>query len=200
MSIIEGLILYFTNGNYTNSTNFPSVFMSFSDLKILGISIIVYIFLIVAVITWLILKYTLMGRSIYALGGNQKSSVRVGINISRVQLFIFSYMGMMAGIAAIVQTAYTKAIDPNGLLGLELTVIAAVVLGGANIMGGRGTVLGSILGTLLLGFIQNGLILAHVQTFWQNVVVGAIILIAVSYDHIQFRRAQSKLSKIDVEA
>jgi simple sugar transport system permease protein len=200
MSIIEGLVLYFTNGNYTNSTNFPTIFLAFADFKFLGISVIIYIYLILAIVTWLVLKYTLVGRSIYALGGNERSSVRVGINTSRVQLFIFSYMGMMAGFASIVQTAYTKAIDPNGLLGLELTVIAAVVLGGANIMGGRGTIFGTVFGTLLLGVIQNGLILAHIQTFWQDIVVGAIILIAVSYDHIQYKRSQSKFTKIEVEA
>lgn len=199
MSIINGLVLYLTNGVYLNSTNFPQVFISFANLKIFGVSIIILIFVAVALATWYILKYTLIGREVLAIGGNKESAVRVGINFNKVQIFVFSYMGLLAGIAAIAQTAYTKSVDPNGMLGLELMVIAAVVLGGANIMGGRGTIMGTVLGVLLLGIVQNGLILAKIDTFWQKVFTGLIILLAVSYDHIQYKRSQEKLSKIEVE-
>ncbi|MEK5322890.1 ABC transporter permease [Aeribacillus sp. FSL M8-0254] len=200
MSIINGLVLYITNGQYLNSSNFPTVFLKFSNFSVFGISIIIWLFIITAALTWYILKYTLIGREVMAIGGNKESAVRVGINYSKVQIFVFSYMGFLAGIAAIAQTSYTKAVDPNGMLGLELMVIAAVVLGGANIMGGHGTIFGTILGVLLLGIIQNGLILAKIDTFWQKVFTGAIILIAVSYDHIQYKRSQKQLSKIEVEA
>lgn len=199
MSIINGLVLYLTNGVYLNSTNFPQIFISFANFKVFGVSIIILIFVAVALVTWYILKYTLIGREVLAIGGNKESAVRVGINFNKVQIFVFSYMGLLAGIAAIAQTAYTKSVDPNGMLGLELMVIAAVVLGGANIMGGRGTIMGTVLGVLLLGIIQNGLILAKIDTFWQKVFTGLIILLAVSYDHIQYKRAQEKLSKIEVE-
>ncbi|MEM1505730.1 ABC transporter permease [Domibacillus sp. 8LH] len=200
MSIINGLVLYITNGQYLNSSSFPSVFLKFSSFEVFGISIVILMFIAVALLTWYLLKYTLIGREVMAIGGNKDSAVRVGINFDKVQIFVFSYMGFLAGIAAIAQTAYTKAVDPNGMLGLELMVIAAVVLGGANIMGGRGTVMGTILGVLLLGIVQNGLILARIDTFWQKVFTGIIILLAVSYDHIQYKRSQEKLSKIEVEA
>ncbi|MFC0272825.1 ABC transporter permease [Metabacillus herbersteinensis] len=200
MSIINGLVLYITNGQYLNSTSFPKIFIDFANFEILGISIIILLFIAIAIFTWYILKYTVIGREVLAIGGNKDSAVRVGINFDKVQIFVFSYMGFLAGIAAIAQTAYTKAVDPNGLLGLELLVIAAVVLGGANIMGGRGTIHGTFLGVILLGIVQNGLILAHISTFWQKVFTGAIILLAVSYDQIQYKRAKNKLSKIEVEA
>ncbi|WP_404405094.1 ABC transporter permease [Jeotgalibacillus malaysiensis] len=200
LSIINGLVLYFTNGQYMNSTSFPQVFMTFSSFEIAGVSVVTMLFIAVAFITWYILKYTLIGREVLAIGGNQESAVRVGINYGKVQIFVFAYMGFLAGIAAIAQTAYTRAVDPNGMLGLELMVIAAVVLGGANIMGGRGTIFGTVLGVLLLGIVQNGLILARIDTFWQKVFTGLIILVAVSYDQIQYRRSQAKLSKIEVEA
>lgn len=200
LNIIAGLVLYITNGNYINSTNFPQSFMTFANYELLGIPILLYILAVVAVATWFILKHTLIGRSVLAIGGNAQSSVRVGINYRKVKLFVFAYMGLLAGIAAIAQTAYTKAVDPNGLIGLELTVIAAVVLGGANIHGGRGTIPGALLGVLLLAIMQNGMILARIDTYWQNVVTGAIIVIAVSYDHISYKRAQNKLAKIEVEA
>ncbi|SMQ63488.1 monosaccharide ABC transporter membrane protein, CUT2 family [Bacillus sp. OV166] len=200
MSIINGLVLYITNGQYLNSTSFPKVFISFATFEVFGISIIILLFIAIAILTWYILKYTLIGREVLAIGGNKDSAIRVGINFDKVQIFVFSYMGFLAGIAAIAQTAYTKAVDPNGMLGLELMVIAAVVLGGANIMGGRGTIFGTFLGVLLLGVVQNGLILAKIDTFWQKVFTGLIILLAVSYDHMQYKRAKDKLAKIEVEA
>ncbi|MCM3651784.1 ABC transporter permease [Metabacillus litoralis] len=200
MSIINGLVLYITNGVYLNSSNFPQTFINFANIKIFGVSIIILIFAAVAFLTWYILKYTLIGREVLAIGGNKESAVRVGINFDKVQIFVFSYMGFLAGIAAIAQTAYTKSVDPNGMLGLELMVIAAVVLGGANIMGGRGTILGTVLGVLLLGIIQNGLILAQIDPFWQKVFTGIIILLAVSFDQLQYKRSQNKLAKIEVEA
>ena len=86
------------------------------------------------------------------------------------------------------------------MLGFELTVIAAVVLGGANIMGGRGSVVGTFLGVLLLAIMENGLILARIDTFWQQVVIGVVILLAVSFDHIQYKRAKNKMARIEVEA
>ncbi|MGY4691333.1 ABC transporter permease [Salibacterium sp. K-3] len=199
LNIFSGLVLYITNGNYINSTNFPESFMAFSNIEIAGIPILIYLFALVAAGTWFILKYTLIGRSVLAIGGNAQSSVRVGINFEKVKMFVFSYMGFLGGIAAIAQTSYTSAIDPNGLAGLELTVIAAVVLGGANIHGGRGSIPGTLLGVLLLAIMQNGMILARIDTFWQNVVTGAIIVIAVSYDEINHRRNQEKLSNIDVK-
>lgn len=173
--------------------------MTFANFELLGIPILVYLLGLVAIGTWFILKHTLIGRSVLAIGGNAQSSVRVGIDYKKVKLFVFAYMGVLAGIAAIAQTAYTKAVDPNGMLGLELTVIAAVVLGGANIHGGRGSIHGTLLGVLLLAIMQNGMILARIDTYWQNVVTGAIIVIAVSYDQISYKRSQDKLAKIEVE-
>lgn len=198
INIINGLVLYFTNGNYMNSTNFPKAFLTFANFKLLGIPILLYLLGVVTLITWYIMKYTLIGRSVFAIGGNSQSAVRVGIDYKKVKMFVFAYMGFLCGIAAIAQTSYTKSVDPNGLLGLELMVIAAVVLGGTNIQGGRGSIFGTLLGVLLLAIMQNGMILAHIDTFWQNVVTGAIIVIAVSYDHISYKRNQEKLAKIEV--
>ena len=200
MSMINGIILYITNGQYLNSTSFPSIFVKFANFEVFGISILIILFAIVAIGTWYLLKYTVIGREVLAIGGNKESSIRAGINFDKVQIFVYAFMGLLAGIAAISQLSYTKAVDPNGLLGFEMQVIAAVVLGGANIMGGRGTIFGTFLGVLLLGIMQNGLILAHIDTFWQKVVTGAIILLAVTFDQIQYKRAQAKLAKIEVEA
>jgi ribose/xylose/arabinose/galactoside ABC-type transport system permease subunit len=199
LSIIGGLTRYLTNGNYINSTYFPKSFMSFSDYKFAGISILTYMFILLGILTWYILKHTKIGRSVYALGGNPTSAIRAGIRITRVQLFVYGYMGFLAGFAAIALTAYNKAVDPNGMNGFELTVVAAVVLGGANILGGSGGVLGTVLGALLLGVMNNGLTLAHIDTYWQSIVIGIIIIIAVSYDALQRKRIEGRLAKIEVE-
>lgn len=199
LNIINGLVLYLTNGQYLNSTNFPTPFLMFANYEFMGIPILIYLLTVVALLTWYILKYTLIGRSVLAVGGKAQSAVRVGIDYNRIKLFVFAYMGFLAGIAAIAQTSYTKAVDPNGLLGLEMMVIAAVVLGGTNIQGGRGSIQGTLMGVLLLAIMQNGMILAHIDTFWQKVVTGAIIVVAVSYDQISYKRQQAKLSKIEVE-
>lgn len=200
MSMINGIVLYITNGQYLNSSSFPSIFLKFANFNVFGVSILTIIFILIAVFTWFVLKYTVIGREVLAIGGNKESAVRVGINFDKVQIFVFSYMGFLAGIAAIAQLSYTKAVDPNGMLGFELTVIAAVVLGGANIMGGRGSVVGTFLGVLLLAIMENGLILARIDTFWQQVVIGVVILLAVSFDHIQYKRAKNKMARIEVEA
>lgn len=199
MSIISGATLFITNGAYMNSSALPASFISFANLKIAGVSILIVIFLATVIFTWFVLKYLSIGRSVLSIGGNPVSAVRVGMNVSNVQIFVYTYMGFLAGIAAIVQTAYTKGVDPNGFNGFELTVIAAVVLGGANILGGSGSMLGTFLGVLLLGIMQNGLILAHINTFWQEIITGAIILLAVSYDMIKRRREEMKLAKVEVD-
>jgi ribose/xylose/arabinose/galactoside ABC-type transport system permease subunit len=199
MSIVAGATQYITNGSYMNSTIFPQGFIHFADSKPLGIPVSVYFLAGTSLLAWYILKHTWIGRSIVAIGGNETSSVRVGINLKSVQLFVYTFMGFLTGIAGIVQTAYTKGVDPNGLTGFELTVIAAVVLGGASITGGTGSILGTILGVLLLGVMQNGLILVHVDTFWQDIIVGAIILMAVSYDSIKRRLEEKNLTKVEVE-
>lgn len=199
MSIISGLTLYVTNGNYVNSSMLPKTFIQFSDFKIGGVSILIIIFLLVAICTWFLLRYLTVGRDILSFGGNPISAMRVGINSTKVQLFVYTYMGLLAGIAGIVQTAYNKGVDPNGFSGFEMMVIAAVVLGGANISGGSGSILGTVLGVLLLGIMQNGLILAKINTFWQDVFVGLIIIMAVSYEVIKRRREEAGLAKVEVE-
>ncbi|MEH7353390.1 ABC transporter permease [Neobacillus drentensis] len=199
MTIISGITLYISNGEYVNSSMLPAKFIAFADYKIGGVSILIFIFLITAIFTWFLLKYLTVGRDILSFGGNPTSAMRVGINTTKVQIFVYTYMGLLAGIAGIVQTAYNKGVDPNGFSGFELTVIAAVVLGGANIMGGSGSILGTLLGTLLLGIMQNGLILAKINTFWQEVFVGLIILIAVSYEVLKRKREEMKLSKVEIE-
>ncbi|NLY30782.1 MAG: ABC transporter permease [Firmicutes bacterium] len=196
MSIINGLMLYYTGGSWI--TNIPQWFIDFGRIKLAGIPIQVFFLVLAAVITYLVLKYTLIGRGIFAIGGNPVAAVRAGFHKDKILLFLYSYLGFLVGLAAVVHTSIMRQVDPNAFSGFEMNVIAAVVLGGANVLGGEGSVFGTILGVTVLAVIQNGLILAWIPTYWQQIVVGVIILAAVCFDVIQNRRRQARIARIDV--
>jgi len=150
------------------------------------------------ILTAWILKYTVLGRSIYALGGSQIASIRVGFNIFKTRLFVYSFMGFVSGFAAVVHTALVQSAIPNSIVGRELDVIAAVVLGGANIMGGSGSLLGTCLGVALLAMLGNGLTLIGMSSYWNNVLVGLVLLVGVTISavqrNLQVRRRVTNLS------
>ncbi|MGF9760157.1 ABC transporter permease [Microvirga sp. 0TCS3.31] len=136
---------------------------------------------VVALLTWWILSRTLLGRAIFAAGGSSQVAERLGYNLRTIHLFIFGYAGALAGLAGIVHTCSNRQSNPFDLVGSEIDVIAAVVLGGARITGGTGTVPGVILGVLLVVVINNVLIMAGIPSTWQRVVVGAFILVAGAF-------------------
>ena len=119
-----------------------------------------------------------MGRAIYAIGGSLQIAERLGFNLRVIHIFIFGYAGLLAGIAGIVHVSSNRLANPFDLVGTELDVIAAVILGGARITGGTGTVLGTVLGVILVTLINNVLILAGVPSTLQKVIIGSFILIA----------------------
>jgi simple sugar transport system permease protein len=136
--------------------------------------------------TWVLIRYTTTGRQLCAFGDNPEGARRVGINIGRMQFIAFGWCGMMAGIAGLMQAHIVQEVVPNALIGRELDVLAAVVLGGARLGGGRGSVFGCVLGVLLVAVTQNGLNLLGVSPFAFKMVVGAIILIAISTSNLRF--------------
>ncbi len=130
--------------------------------------------------TWFLIRRTTTGRQLYAFGDNPEGARRAGIPIGLMQAIAFGWCGMMAGIAGLMQTHITKEVVPNALIGRELEVLAAVVLGGARLGGGRGSVFGCFLGVLLVAVTQNGLNLLGVSPYAFKMVVGIIILLAIS--------------------
>lgn len=136
--------------------------------------------------TWFLIRYTSIGRQLYAFGDNPEGARRAGVNITAMQFIAFGWMGLMAGIGGLVQVNIVQEVVPNALIGRELDVLAAVVLGGARLGGGRGTVFGCFLGVLLVAITQNGLNLLGVSPFAFKMVVGIIILIAISTSNLKF--------------
>ena len=138
--------------------------------------------------TWALINRTTLGRQLFAFGDNPEGARRLGINIALLQFLAFGWMGMMAGIGGLMQVNIVQEVVPNALIGRELDVLAAVVLGGARLGGGRGSVLGCVLGVMIVAVTQNGLNLLGVSPFAFKMVVGAIILIAISASNLSFVR------------
>jgi simple sugar transport system permease protein len=198
LNLFYGLLVFVTGGRYIYSL--PDWFakgiwwFEFVDKDQVSYGINLQILLLVAcfVLTWLILNRTSVGRQIYALGGNRDAAQRLGFNVLRLNLFVYGYMGVMAGIASLVQAQLAQSVAPTVLVGKELDVLAAVVLGGASLTGGVGSVLGTILGLTLLAVMQNGLVLVGVSSYWSQFFVGLVILVSVSSTALTMgRRARS---------
>jgi len=129
--------------------------------------------------SWILLAHTNIGRQIYCLGGNADAAARVGFHIKHLNLFIYGFMGLMAGMASIALAQYAQSVAPTALVGRELDVLAAAFLGGASITGGRGSVLGIVLGIALIAVMSNGLILLGFSSYWSQFFTGIVIIIAV---------------------
>ncbi|MDO6541683.1 ABC transporter permease [Photobacterium sanguinicancri] len=186
LNLFFGLLIYFSNGAWLYG--FPDWFMdgvelfSFvgSDGYDYGLSLPIITLVAVVLFTSFLMSKTRLGRQIYAMGGNADAASRIGINLFGIHLFVYGYMGALAGIASVVQTQITQSVAPNSLMGFELTVLAAVVLGGTSMTGGKGTLMGVVLGVALLAIMKNGLTLLGVPSYWHAVVTGLIIVFSIS--------------------
>ncbi len=147
---------------------------------------------VVILLTAFILHKTMLGRSIFALGGSVESARRLGIDVRKTQMFVYVYVGVLAGLAGILHGSMGRMADPFSLVGLELSVIAAVVLGGARLIGGYGTITGTLLGVALIVLVQNSLIVIGIPSTWQAVTIGALILLGTGVPAIQAKRAAAR--------
>jgi len=186
LNLFYGLLVYLTNGTWLYG--FPDWFMtginwfSFTaaDGYDYGLTLPLLSLLGVIIATGVLMNRTRVGRQIYAMGSNRDAASRLGLNILRLHFYVYGFMGLLAGIAAVVQAQITQSVAPNSLLGYELTVLAAVVLGGTSMTGGRGSLTGTVLGVMLLAFLQNGLTLLSISSYWHQVFSGVIILVSIS--------------------
>lgn len=144
--------------------------------------------LAIAVLSWLLLNKTHLGRQLYAVGGDAESARRVGIRVTLITLFAYGWLGAMAAIGGLLQVYRMGEVVPNALVGGELDVLAATVLGGASLMGGKGTVTGTLMGVFLIAILKNGLNLIGVSNYFMNIVVGGVIMIAIAVTHYKKRK------------
>jgi ribose/xylose/arabinose/galactoside ABC-type transport system permease subunit len=139
---------------------------------------------------YLALRYSDFGRRIYAVGGSGEAARLAGINVRGTQVWVYALCGLLAALGGVLLAAQLAASFPKAADGLELTVIAAVILGGCNLSGGKGSILGTLLGVLILRTLDNGLVLAGVSSYYQEVARGAVLLLAVGFDQLRARRAR----------
>lgn len=156
---------------------------------------VAFLFAIIVVgLGWFILNKTMLGRGIYAIGGDERAAERAGFNVFWTYVFIYAFSGCMAGLIGVLRATMLLAVHPNNLEGIELLIIASCVLGGVRMTGGKGTVLGAMLGILLLTIVDNSLILLGISTVWQNVFVGLIIIAGTAASALQNKRSERRLA------
>lgn len=182
LSIYRGITLIYTDGIPMTGLSDSVAFELMGRGYILGIPFPVIIMLVVILMTHFILKNTVFGRHIYAVGGNEPAARLSGIKVDRIKIGVYALSGLLSVLSGIILTSRLNSAQPMAGDGFELDAIAAVVIGGTSMTGGRGKVLGTLLGAILIGVISNGLNLLNVSSFYQQIVKGAIILLAVIFD------------------
>lgn len=185
MSIYGGAALVMTGG-----LSKPLIVGSFNWLgsgRVGGVPVPLIIMLALCVAVWWVMSRTRFGREIYATGGNPDASRIMGIRTDRVQVVLYIFSGIVGGIAGIILAAMLGAAAPNAASSNLLTVIAAIILGGTSLYGGRGSVWGTVLAVLILGTLNNGLTLMDVSSFWQEITRGFVLIAAVAFDQVRVR-------------
>lgn len=206
-SLFHGTLYVITQGVQIN--DIQPFFWDFSDAKIgsfatahggtYGLSLVTGLWIALGIGIYFFLRYTKLGRSVYAVGGSRVSAERIGFNLCRTTLFVYGAMGAIAGFAGIVHVSMVQAVVPSLLVGSELQVIAAVVLGGAAVTGGKGTVLGTFLGVLLFAILSNSMTLLKISSYYYNVFTGLIILVSITANAIQAQRQRRRRVRVQID-
>lgn len=199
-NVLYGLLQFASSGTWLY--NFPEWFAKFPLTLVVkftnqdgveyGLSILTVIWFAVAIVGAFILVKTKVGRKLYAMGGNLEAARRAGVDILHHRLFAYGFLGFTAGLGGLVHTFVTQTVAPNTLVGSEFNVVAAVVLGGANIFGGSGSVGGTLLGVILIAVLSNALTIMRVPAYWHQVFIGSILIVSMAITAASVRRATTK--------
>ena len=184
MTMIRGGVLVYTNGRPISTGNFDvaDAFYEIGGGYVAGIPIPVIIAAVVFAVCWYVLNHTRTGRYVYSIGGNEQVARLAGINVTAVKIKVFAISGALAALAGIILTARLESAQPTAGLAYELDAIAAVVLGGTSLMGGRGRITGTLIGALIIGVLNNALNIMDVSSYFQMIAKGGVILFAVVLD------------------
>lgn len=182
MTIYRGLTLMFTDGRPVSGLGESAFFELMGRGYFFGIPVPAITMMFSFLVLYLILKKTTFGRRVYAVGGNEEASILSGIKADRIKIYVYSLTGFLSALAGIILTSRLNSAQPTAGAMYELDAIAAVVLGGTSLTGGRGWIVGTLIGALIIGVLNNGLNLLGVSSFFQQVVKGSVILLAVLLD------------------
>jgi inositol transport system permease protein len=180
MTVWRGATLVIGGGSPIS--NFDPAYVWWGTGSLLGLPVPVIIFFIVAVTGFVALRYTPYGRHVYTVGGNPEAARLTGLKVNEVLTSVYVIMGFLAGFAGFIQSARLSSAEATAGFGFELTVIASVVIGGTSLMGGLGGIGGTVVGTILIGVLLNGLVIMNVNPYYQQVIIGLIIVLAVAFD------------------
>lgn len=183
MTYLRGIAFVISSGLPVVLQN--KLFIFFGAGTLLGIPTPIYIMAVVYIAMFFVLKYTMFGRHVYAIGGNEEAARLTGIKVERTLIHVYSLSGLMAGIAGVVMAGRVISGQPNAGISFELDAIAAVILGGTSFVGGIGRIQGTIIGVLIMAVLGNGLTLLNVDYYWQLIVKGLVIVIAVLLDKLR---------------
>ncbi len=187
MSAFRGISYVMNNGQPYNVPSYKYL----GSGVVLGVPVSVLIFIFFVAVAGFLLRYTRLGRYTYAIGSNREAAFHAGVNVDRNLIYIYSLTGLFVGIASMIATSRTVSAQPTAGITLELDIIASVVIGGASLSGGRGSITGTIIGTLLISFLRNGCTLLGISTNVQLIVIGAIIIAAVAVDQLARSKAEA---------
>ncbi|MCW9732189.1 ribose ABC transporter permease [Avibacterium sp. 20-15] len=190
MTLLRGVTMVYTDGRPI-SLGFSDVADHFSFLGtgyLFGIPFPIWLMATIFLVAWYILKHTPMGRYIYALGGNEAATRLSGINVDKVKIFVYAVSGFLATVAGLIVTSRLSSAQPTAGVSYELDAIAAVVVGGTSLMGGKGRILGTLIGALIIGFLNNALNLLDISSYYQMIAKSIVILAAVLTDHFFSRK------------
>ena len=185
MTLLRGVTMVYTDGRPI-STGFSDAADQFAFLGtgyLLGIPVPIWLMAIVFAVAWYILKHTRIGRYIYALGGNEAATQLSGINVNKIKIFVFAVSGFLSALAGLIVTSRLSSAQPTAGVSYELDAIAAVVVGGTSLMGGKGRVMGTLIGALIIGFLNNALNLLDISSYYQMIAKALVILVAVLADN-----------------
>ena len=187
LTIARGLTMLWTKGYPISALG--ARFDYIGSGWLLGIPVLVWISAVTVILALIIVKKTALGRYIYAIGGNEQAARLSGIHIDKVKIIVYSLAGILAAVGGIMVTSRLDSAQPNAGINYELDSIAAVVIGGTSLSGGRGTIMGTVLGAIIIGVLNNGLVLLDVSPFWQQVIKGLVILLSVIVDKFNAKEA-----------
>jgi len=189
MYVFRGMTFFISGGQWVGMQHLLPEFREFSQGASLGISNLLWITIVVYIGVFVMLKWTRLGRQIYAVGSNPDAAMVSGIRIDRIKLFVYAFNGALAGISGAMFVGFYASAQNNSAMGLELDIIAACVIGGVSLKGGQGTIPGVLLGALMIAVINRSLSLTGIDPFWQQALKGAVILFAVTANILVQRRA-----------
>lgn len=203
--IIKGVLLTYIGSTYISAAGLPASVADAGDAHLLDVPGAGYLHgmlvpvVMIVVLVWWMLRYTTFGRSIFAIGGDAEAARRVGIRVVRTQILLYVLVGALAAFGGVIFVILGKNANPQTLVGTELDIIAAVVLGGASIFGGRGSVLGTVLGVVLVQLINNNLVLIGVPSTWQRAAVGILLIVGVSVQALAAMRNRRQPVEVEEE-